>query len=208
MKHEWKKAEKKFYLPGTEPEFIKIPPFRFFSIEGKGNPNDKFFAEYIGVLYSLSYAVKMSPKNGLAPENYFDYTVYPLEGIWDISEEAKKNPIEKFDKSSLVFNLMIRQPDFVTDAIAEEIIDMTRKKKPHPLLQKVIFNSLTESSCVQMMHVGSYDDEPASFKNMEDFCIKNNFTHETRRHREIYLSDARKVSPEKLKTVLRFKIIP
>jgi len=208
MKHEWKKAERKFYLPGTEPEFINIPPFRFFSIEGKGNPNDKFFAEYIGVLYSLSYAVKMSPKNGFAPENYFDYTVYPLEGIWDISEEAKKNPIEKFDKSTLVFNLMIRQPDFVTDAIAEEIIDRTRKKKPHPLLQKVIFNSLTESSCVQMMHVGSYDDEPASFKKMEDFCIKNNFTRETKRHREIYLSDARKVSLEKLKTVLRFKIIP
>jgi hypothetical protein len=90
MVHEWKKAEKKFYLPGTKPELIKMPAFRFFSVEGKGNPNDKSFAEYIGVLYSLSYAVKMSPKKGTAPEGYFEYTVYPLEGVWDISDEAKK----------------------------------------------------------------------------------------------------------------------
>ena len=89
MAHEWKKAEKKFYLPNSKPEYIQIPPFKFFSIEGNGDPNDESFGDYIGVLYSLSYAVKMSPKKGLAPENYFEYTVYPLEGVWDISEEAK-----------------------------------------------------------------------------------------------------------------------
>lgn len=207
MAHEWKKAEKQFYLPGTKPAFIRIPSFSFFSIRGQGNPNDKFFAEYIGVLYSLAYAVKMSPKRGLPPANYFEYTVYPLEGVWDISEEAKRNSSSILDKSTLVFNLMIRQPAFVTDNFASDIIKLTKKKKPHPLLENVTFNTFEEADCVQMMHIGSYDDEPASFKKMEEFCLDNNFTRESKIHREIYLSDARKVSPEKLKTVLRFKII-
>jgi hypothetical protein len=207
MAHEWKKSEKEIYLPGTKPEFKVIPPFRFFSIKGQGDPNDKAFAEYIGVLYSLAYGVKMSPKKGSAPSGYFEYTVYPLEGVWDISEEAKKSHSEKLDKSSLVFNLMIRQPDFVTDDFAADIISKTKKKKSHPLLDNVIFNTITEGPCIQMMHIGSYDDEPASFKRMQDFCDENKYHRESKIHREIYLSDARKVSKDKLKTVLRFKII-
>jgi len=207
MAHEWKKTEKEIYLPGIKPEFKVIPPFRFFSIKGHGDPNDKTFAEYIGVLYSLSYGVKMSPKKGFAPSGYFEYAVYPLEGVWDISEEAKKSQSAKLDKSSLVFNLMIRQPDFVTVDFASDIISKTKKKKPHPLLDNVIYNSIAEGTCIQMMHIGSYDDEPASFKRMEDFCIENNFKRESKIHREIYISDARKVSKDKLKTVLRFKII-
>ena len=207
MKHDWKKVEKKFYLPTTEPELIKIPPFKFFTIEGKGNPNDKFFADFIGVLYSVSYAVKMSPKNGIEPVDYFDYTVYPLEGIWDISEEAEKRVFEKLDKDSLVFNLMIRQPGFVTKEFASEIILRTSQKKPHHLFEKVKFEIIEDRECVQMLHIGSYDNEQESFKKMEDFCQENNFIRELRQHREIYLSDARKVSPEKLKTVLRFKIL-
>jgi hypothetical protein len=207
MKQDWRKTDRKFYLPGTEPELIKIPSFRFFTIEGKGDPNDKFFADYIGVLYSLSYAVKMSPKNGSAPKDYFDYTVYPLEGLWDISEEAKLKMAEKLDKKSLIFNLMIRQPEFVTEAFALETIERTKKKKHHPLLEKIKFCTLEDSDCIQMMHLGSYDNEPASFKKMEDFCGEINVFRESKRHREIYLSDARKVSPDKLKTVLRFKII-
>lgn len=206
MKQDWKKIDKKFYLPKTEPELIKIPPFKFFTIQGKGNPNDKFFADYIGVLYSLSYAVKMSPKNGFAPNDYFDYTVYPLEGLWDISEEAKLKMSEKLDKESLVFNLMIRQPEFVTQDFASEIIERTKKKKPHPLLEKIKFCVIEDSDCIQMLHLGSYDNETESFKKMEDFCREINVTRDSKRHREIYLSDARKVSPDKLKTVLRFKI--
>jgi hypothetical protein len=207
MAHEWKKAEKKLYLPKSKPEYIQVPSFKFFSIEGKGDPNDESFGDYIGVLYSLSYAVKMSPKKGLAPESYFDYTVYPLEGVWDISEEAKKNPAATLDKSSLIFNLMIRQPDFVNVEFAEDIILLTKKKKPHPLLDNVIFNSIEEGKCVQMLHLGSYDNEPLSFKRMEDFCVDNNFARESKKHREIYLSDARRVSADRLKTVLRFKIL-
>jgi hypothetical protein len=207
MAHEWKKAEKKFYLPQSKPEYMQIPSFKFFSIEGKGDPNDESFGDYIGVLYSLSYAVKMSPKKGLAPENYFEYSVYPLEGVWDISEEAKKNPVATLDKGSLIFNLMIRQPDFVNAEFAEDILRITKKKKPHPLLDKVIFNSIEEGKCIQMLHIGSYDNEPVSFKIMEDFCVDNKFTRESKKHREIYLSDARRVSAEKLRTVLRFKIL-
>jgi hypothetical protein len=206
MKHEWRKKEKEIYIPKNKPELITIPAYKFFTIEGKGNPNDDFFAEYIGALYSLAYAVRMSPKAGIAPENYFEYTVYPLEGVWDISEEAKKNFTGQLDKDTLIFNLMIRQPDFVTDEYALEIIERTKKKKPHVLLDNVKFEKIQDGDCIQMMHLGNYDNEPESFKQMEQFCKENNLTRESKQHREIYLSDVRKASPEKLKTVLRFKV--
>lgn len=207
MSYDWKKAEKNIYLPGIKPVQINIPSFRYFSVEGAGNPNDDFFPECIGVLYSLSYALKMSPKKGEAPPGYFEYSVYPLEGVWDISDEAKKNFSGKIDKNTLLFNLMIRQPDFVTPDYAGLVISRTMARKPHPLLEKVRFISVEEGSCVQMLHIGSYDDEPASFRIMEDFCKELNIKRESKIHREIYLSDARRVSPDKLKTVLRFKTV-
>ena len=207
MKQDWKKVDKQYYLPKTKPELVKVPPFRFFSIFGHGDPNDKPFQENIGVLYSLSYAIKMSPKNNFAPKDYFDYTVYPLEGIWDLTEEAKKSNSETLDKSQLLFNLMIRQPDFVTPDFALEAIERTKKKKYHPLLENVKFEIIEDNHCIQMMHIGSYDNEPASFKQMEDYCRQIGYNRESKQHREIYLSDFRKVSPDKLKTVLRFKIL-
>jgi len=206
MKHEWKKNEKGIYIPKNKPEIVSIPSFKFFTIEGAGNPNDKFFADYVTVLYSLSYAVKMSPKKGLAPQDYFEYTVYPLEGIWGITDEAKKEYKDKVNLNDLVFKIMIRQPGFVTDSYANETIERTKKKKPHPLLDKVKFENIEEGKCVQMLHVGSYATENVSFKLMEDYCKENNLVRSAKQHREIYLSDARKVSPEKLKTVLRFKV--
>lgn len=206
MKYEWRKQEKNIYIPKAKPELIDVPSFNYFSIEGEGNPNDEFFAEYIGVLYSLSYAIRMSPKAGIAPEDYFEYTVYPLEGIWDINDEAKKNYSGKVNKDDFVFNLMIRQPSFVTEEYAQEIIERTKKKKPHELLDKVKFTAIEDGKCVQMMHLGSYDNEPESFKLMEDFCEANNLIRASKVHREIYLSDPRKVAKEKLKTVLRFKV--
>jgi len=206
MKHEWRKKEKGIYIPKNNPERITLPSFKFFMIEGKGNPNDDFFAEYIGVLYSLSYAIKMSSKAGIAPQDYFEYTVYPLEGVWDISDEAKMNYTGNLDKNSLIFNLMIRQPDFVTNKFVQDILERTKKKKPHELLERVKFSAIEEGECVQMLHLGSYDNEPESFKQMEEFCKENNLIRESKQHREIYLSDARKVSSEKLKTVLRFKV--
>jgi hypothetical protein len=206
MKHDWKKNDKQFYLPKDEPEMIVLPPFNFYSIEGRGNPNDAFFAEYIGVLYSLSYAVKMSPRQGFAPKEYIEYTVFPLEGVWDIDEDAKKNFNGTIDKNSLVFNLMIRQPAFVTADFANEVLDRTSKKKPHDLLSTVKFKTIEEGPCVQMLHMGSYDKESESFKKMQEFVSAKNLNRISHWHREIYLSDARKVAPEKLRTVLRFQI--
>jgi|WetSurSiteA1Bulk_404760.scaffolds.fasta_scaffold01919_3 hypothetical protein len=206
MKHEWKKTEKQFYLPKNGPELISIPAFKFFIIKGKGNPNDDFFAEYVGVLYSLSYAVKMSPKKGIEPQDYFDYAVYPLEGLWDLSEEAKKSFDGTINKNELVFKLMMRQPDFVDEKYSTMILDHVKKKKPHNLLDKVKFEVITDGLCVQMMHEGSYDNEQESFKVMEEYAEKENYIRKSKVHREIYLSDARKVTPDKLKTVLRFNV--
>lgn len=206
MKHDWKKTEKKLYAPKTEPQLLDVPAMNFFTLSGHGNPNRPEFAEYIGVLYSLAYAVKMSPKQGFAPDNYFEYSVYPLEGVWDITDEAKKSTMEKLDKDSLLFNLMIRQPEFVTQDFANEVIDRVKKKKPHPLLSKVKFETINEGQCVQMLHLGSYDNEPASFARMEIFTSDGGLTRQSKIHREIYLSDARKTAPDKLKTILRFPV--
>lgn len=206
MKHDWKKTEKQFYLPKNKPELIQIPKFKFFTIEGNGNPNDEFFAEYIGVLYSLSYGVKMSPKKGIEPKGYFDYTVYPLEGVWDLNENVRKTFDGTFNKNDLVFKLMIRQPDFVNNEFALQILEQTAKKKPNDLLEKVRFEEIMEGDCVQMLHLGSYDHEPESFKAMKLFAEQENYNRKCMKHREIYLSDVRKVTPDKLKTVLRFQV--
>lgn len=206
MKHEWEKAEKQFYLPANKPELATIPAFNFYTIEGAGNPNDKNFAEYIKVLYSLSYAILMSPKKGVAPDGYFGYTVYPLEGMWDFTEEARRTYCGTFDKNDLVFKLMIRQPAFVDTSFAFKILEFTKKVKPHELLETVKFEEITEGNCIQMLHLGSYDSEPASFRQMEQFAEQMNFKRLAKTHREIYLSDARKTSTDKLKTVLRFGV--
>lgn len=206
MKHEWRKHEKQFYLPKNKPEIIDIPEFKFFSIKGQGNPNDDHFPDYIAVLYSLSYAVRMSPKKGIAPEGYFEYTVYPLEGVWDIKDEAKDNYDGTLNKDDLLFNLMIRQADFVSEAYALETIDRVQKSKPHDLLKEVQFETITEGTCIQMMHLGSYDEEQESFTKMEAFAEEKGFIRVSHVHREIYLNDARKIPAEKLKTVLRFQI--
>ncbi len=206
MKHEWRKSEKLIYLPKNKPEFLKIPKFKYFTIRGEGNPNSDSFTKFIGVLYSLSYAVKMSYKKGLQPEGYFDYTVYPLEGIWDLNEEAKKSTEYVLNKDDLVFQLMIRQPDFVNTEYAKQIIALTKEKKPHPLLDIVTFESITEGACVQMLHLGSFDNEPASFSIMEEYSNVNGMRRLSKIHKEIYLSDPRKVFTDKLKTVLRFQV--
>lgn len=203
MKHEWKKNEKQFYSPKNLPELIDVPSFKFFTIEGTGNPNDDFFAEYIGVLYSLSYAVKMSYKKGIEPEGYFEYAVYPLEGLWTIDEK----PIaEILNKDALQFKLMIRQPDFVDEDFAALMLKQTKEKKPHKLLDEVKFESIEDGKCVQMLHIGSYDDEPQSFNIMESFAEREGYIKRTAYHREIYLNDARKTDVDKLKTILRFSI--
>ncbi|MCX6153236.1 MAG: GyrI-like domain-containing protein [Candidatus Kapabacteria bacterium] len=207
MKYEWRKAEKKFYLPATNPELIEIPQMNYFIIDGKGNPNDEFFGQYIQALYTLSYSIKMSPKKNNAPDNYFDYTVYPLEGVWDLTDAAKNLYNGSFNKNDLIFRLMIRQPNFVNENYAKEIIEKTQKDNlGNPLIAKTTFETLNEGLCVQMTHIGSYDDEPASFAKMEQFCEKSNLIRAKMTHKEIYLSDPRRTETSKLKTALRIEV--
>ena len=128
------------------------------------------------------------------------------DSIWDINEKAKNNFRGHIDKKDLVFNLMIRQPDFIDEEYALMMVEQVKKNKPHELLSKVKFEHITDGDCVQMLHLGSYDNEPESFQKMEDFTGKENLSRILKVHRENYLSDARKVEPEKLRTVLRFKV--
>jgi hypothetical protein len=206
VKHEWRKKEKNFYLPKNKPERIHIPSFKFFTIEGEGNPNGDHFADCLKALYAVAYAVRMSYKCNAEPEGFFEYTVYPLEGVWDLSPKGRASYDGKVDKDELVFKTMIRQPDFVDEAFAQEIIEFTKKKKPQDLLDKVKFESIAEGDCVQMLYHGSYDDEPASFAIMEAFAEQEGLKRLYKTHREIYLKDARKTPPEKLQTVLRFRV--
>lgn len=204
MKYEWRKKEKEYYIPKEKPQLVEIPKFKFFTLKGQGNPNSEEFKECIGVLYSLSYAIRMMPKNGIIPDGYFEYTVYPLEGVWDLTEKGR---FEKtLNKDELVYKLMIRQPDFVTEEIIKMAINIVKKKKYHPLLEKVEFEYIKEGLSVQMLHVGPYDDEPRTFTVMKEFCIENNLEIKTLAHKEIYISDFRKTEASKLKTVLRYSV--
>ena len=204
MKHEWRKQEKDLYIPKQKPELIKVPEQKFLMIDGKGNPNNEDFPERIGALYSLAYAIRMMPKQGYIPEGYFEYTVYPLEGVWDLTVEGRKSDV--LDKNELLYTIMIRQPDFVTKEIFHKAFENIKKKKPNPLLDEVRFETFDEGLCVQILHLGSYDSEVESFKIMKDFIDNNNLEIVTLKHREIYLSDARRVEPKKFNTVLRYRV--
>ncbi len=204
MKYEWKKEDKSIYLPKDKPDLIDVPQMKYLILDGKGNPNSPKFAEVIEALYSLSYGVRMSHKSGKIPNGYYEYTVFPLEGIWDLAQEGRGK--DYLDKDELVYTLMIRQPDFLDAELLNNIILEKSKKSENKLFKKIRYESLNESLNVQMMHIGSYDDEPASFKIMEDYCKENGLERIDKTHKEIYISDFRKVEKEKLKTVLRFKV--
>ncbi|MBF4692389.1 GyrI-like domain-containing protein [Fusibacter ferrireducens] len=202
MKREWKKHEKSLYVPKTSPEIIKVPAMKYMVLSGEGNPNDAFFSEYIAALYAVSYAVRMSYKNSDVPEGYYEYTVYPLEGVWDFI-----NPeLREFDKNNLKFDLMIRQPDFLTEKWAPIYMESAFKKKKNPLIPEMAFKEYPEEKCVQMLHIGPYDNEPESFEKMSAFCNLNGLERTTHEHREIYITDVRKTAPEKNKTVLRYTV--
>ena len=138
------------------------------------------------------------------PEGYFEYTVYPLEGVWDLSDEGRKS--ETLNKDEFVYRIMIRQPDFAIADVIERAFEHVRKKKPHPYLDDVSFDTIEDGLSLQMLHVGSYDDEPQSFQVMHEYAENHQLERTSFVHREIYLSDFRKVATEQLKTVLRFKV--
>jgi hypothetical protein len=201
MKQEWKKHEKELYGTKEDTALLTIPNQKYFTITGVGNPNEEDFSERVGVLYSLAYAVRMMPKSGYSPDGYNEYTVYPLEGVWEGIDGAAT-----IDKSTLRYKIMIRQPDFVTEEVVQKAFEIARRKKPHRLLDDVVFEEIEDGLCVQILHVGTYDDEPRSFDVMKDFMVKNHLERLTTSHREIYIVDARKAAPEKLKTILRYTV--
>ena len=205
MKLEWRKSEKETYIPKTKPQLIDVPCFTYACIKGVGNPNNEAFSESLGVLYALSYGIRMSYKWESPPADYFEYTVYPLEGVWDIDKKDKY--VDRIlDKDNLAYEIMIRQPNFVNEELFLKTLDLVNKKKPHKLNSKIELKSIKEGLCVQMLHLGSYDDEPSTFGIMDVFCEKNKLRRSDPTHREIYISDPRKTAPNKLKTTLRYKV--
>ncbi len=201
-KIEYKKAYKNLYQPTTKPTILEIPPINFALIEGEGDPNSDDFAQATAALYSFSYAVKMSYKSQNIPAGFYDYTVFPLEGVWDLVDKNKPST----DKSNFAYSIMIRQPDFLDNELFQRFLEETKRKKPNQFLDKLHLKTITEGLCCQSLHLGSYDDENASFEKMEEYCKENGFLRSSKKHREIYLSDPRKTEKSKLKTVLRFKI--
>ena len=211
MAFDYKKEYKEFYLPPAKPQIVDIPKMQFVAVRGKGNPNQENgeYKTLLNLLYGISYTIKMSKMGDHRIDGYFDYVVPPLEGFW--WQEKNGAPVIGFDyndKASLHWISLIRLPDFVTKADFEWAKKSVQEKKGLDVSRAELFEQ-TEGKSVQIMHLGSYDDEPASIKLMDDFAVANGYEldfSENRLHHEIYLSDPRKVAPEKLKTVIRHPI--
>lgn len=210
-KLDYKKAYREFYLPPTVPHIIEVPEMLFIAVDGQGDPNTSpAYRHALEALYGLSYAIKMSKMDGSQPEGYHEYTVFPLEGLWDLGDlNSISAAFEIKDKGSFLCTSMIRQPDFVTPAVFEQARDKVARKKPSLNLSAARLMRYQEGLCVQMMHIGPYDAEPASVRAMARFAEEQGYVHDFesgRRHHEIYLSDPRKTTPDKLKTVLRHPV--
>ncbi len=201
-KHEWRKQEKSLYIPKNVPTVITVEKQKFLTIKGKGNPGtSEDFQKRIEALYTLSYKIKMTLKTECEEDGYTDYTVYPLEGIWDL--ENGREAGEKLNKDDLVYKIMIRQPEFVNEEVFIKALEISKSKKENPFLDEVVFEEVEDGLCVQMLHVGSFDNEDSSFKIINEYLEANNYERKSMNHREIYLSDFRRVSEDKLKTTLR-----
>jgi hypothetical protein len=205
MPIDYKKAEKELYQPKTTASIIDVPEMTFIAIDGKGDPNTSAeYASAIELLYGLSYTIKMGNKSIL------EYVVPPLEGFWETTDgDFKGGGATIGDKEKLVWTALIRQPDFVTAEILESAKAALAKKKPYLDTSKARLETITEGMCAHVMHIGPYDDEPATIAALDKFATDNGYVLDmggSRRHHEIYLSDPRKTAPEKLKTVLRHPI--
>ena len=207
MAFDYKKEYKEFYMPKNKPEIVQIPPMNYIAVRGKGNPNveGSEYKQSIGLLYGIAFTIKMSKKGSHQIAGYFDYVVPPLEGLW--WQENIKG-IDYSRKEDFHFISMIRLPDFVTKKDFEWAIGEAEKKKKEDF-SKVEFLTYNEGLCVQCMHIGAYDDEPATVELMHSFMTAEGYEldiTDKRLHHEIYLSDARRVAPEKLKTVIRHPV--
>lgn len=200
-KVDYKKDFKELYLPKETPVIIYVPDLPFIYVDGEGNPNKEGFQKDTELLYALSYGVRMSYKWPDPPADWYEYIVFPLEGVWDLVDKE----ISHLDKDNLKYRLMIRQPDFLDRKLYERIASETARKKKLQT-DRAVFGSFTEGLVCQMLHRGSYDTEAKSFEIMEEFCRGSGYERMEKTHREIYLSDPRKTKAEDLKTVLRFRI--
>lgn len=207
MAFDFKKEYKEFYLPKCKPEIVYVPRANYIAVRGKGDPNEEggAYKAAIGVLYAVAYTIKMSKMGDHRIDGYFDFVVPPLEGFW---WQEGIDGVDYADKSSFLWISVIRLPDFVTEAdFAWAVAEATRKKKLDCTCAE--FLTVDEGLCVQCMHLGAYDDEPATVALMDRYLAENGYVNDfsdNRRHHEIYLSDARKVAPEKWKTVIRHPV--
>ncbi len=207
MAFDFKKEFKGLYLPKSKPEIITVPKVNYIAVRGKGNPNEKdgAYSQALSILYAVAYTLKMSYKTDYKIAGFFEYVVPPLEGFW--WQDGIKG-VNYSDKSSFNWISVIRMPDFVTEIDFKWAVETASKKKKIDC-SSAEFLTIDEGLCVQIMHIGSYDDEPASVKLMDDYIKENGYENDinqTRLHHEIYLSDPRKTEPEKLKTVIRHPI--
>ena len=210
MPFDYKKECKDIYQPSKKPALIEMPPINYVAVRGKGDPNEEGgeYRRALQMLYGISFTIKMSPKSGYDIEGYAPYVVPPLEGFWTFPE-----PIERLDpkrKAELEWISCIRLLEFVTPGVFDWAVqEATRKKKAD--FSKAEMITVDEGLCVQCMHIGSYDDEPATIDALKSYAESEGLRFdqsEKRLHHEIYLSDPRRVAPERLKTVLRIPVRP
>lgn len=207
MAFDFKKEYKEFYMPKDRPEILTVPAANFIAVRGEGDPNNEggAYQQAIGVLYAVAYTLKISYKTDHRIEGFYDYVVPPLEGFW---RQEGVDGVDYSDKSSFRWISVIRLPDFVTKEDFDWAAETAAKKKKLDC-SKAEFLTIDEGLCVQIMHSGAFDDEPATVAIMDRFLAENGYRNDfsdRRLHHEIYLSDARRVAPEKWKTVIRHPI--
>ena len=207
MPFDFKKEYKEFYLPPAKPVIVIVPKANYIAVRGKGDPNDEggAYQQAIGILYAVAYTLKMSYKTDHRIKGFYDYVVPPLEGFW---WQEGIDGVDYSDKSAFCWISVIRLPDFITQADFDWAVENASKKKKIDC-SRAEFLTIDEGLCVQIMHIGPYDNEPASVALMDKFLAENGYENDmtaSRLHHEIYLSDARKVAPENWKTVIRHPI--
>ena len=201
MKYEWKKNEKNLYGVKQKPQLIEIPSAYYIMIKGEGNPNESDFSSRVSALYSFAYGIKMLFKNMEKEElEYSDFTVFPLEGIWEKSDD------EEFDKNKLKYTIMIKQPYFITKEIFDLAFEKVKKKKPNELYDEISFDCIESKKAIQILHIGSFDTEIESFEKMDNFANEMNLERSEKLHTEIYLNNKNRTAEDKLKTILRYNV--
>lgn len=206
-KVDFKKELKELYIPSAKkPVMINVPELKFIMLDGSGNPNTaQEFQNAVQALYGIAFGIKMLPKKGITPDGYFDYVVPPLEGCWDTLDHTE---FDFSNKDNLKWTVMIMQPAFVNAEIFEQVKTVLKEKKNNPAISNVRFESFTEGLCAQVLHIGPYDNEPATLERLETFITEQGYKAVKSGHHEIYLSDPRRCNPDKLKTTLRYPVIP